>query len=188
MKCREWNNQITHYLADEMPANKRAEFESHLNDCPNCRNEMELFREVDLLIDAAGIDVPDVDLTGRIMKQVMLSEEEEGANEPVKESAKESVKESAVPADKELKKTRGKRTVAILQDLVTAAAAAIILFWFSGSAMFGSNAPIYTEEVVRVSNTVGGAFQSYVNFSAKTVDKLSGSIQQINSGQMKGDE
>ncbi|MBU7007257.1 anti-sigma factor family protein [Phosphitispora fastidiosa] len=173
MQCREWKKKIPHYLAGELSEDECAAFENHLNDCRYCREELASFREVDFLIDAACIAVPEIDLTAVIMKQVNAE------NHP--ESRAKSYGKSNV-------KSRGKRTVAVLQDLVTAAAAALILFWFSGPALSGGEFPVDADRVIRVSDTVGGAFQSYVDFSVATTNKLSASMKQISPIEMKGDE
>ncbi len=162
MQCREWKKKIPHYLAGELPGDECAAFKNHLIACRDCREELDSFREVDFLIDAACVDVPEIDLTRRIMKQVK--------------------------AEKSCPESRGKRTVAVLQDLVTAAAAALILFWFSGPALSGGEFPVDADRVIKVSDTVGGAFQSYVDFSASTANKLSASMKQIGPIEMKGDE
>lgn len=174
MQCREWKKKIPHYLAGELPGDECAAFKNHLIACRDCREELDSFREVDFLIDAACVDVPEIDLTRRIMKQV---------------KAEKSCPESRDKSHgKSHRKSRGKRTVAVLQDLVTAAAAALILFWFSGPALSGGEFPVDADRVIKVSDTVGGAFQSYVDFSASTANKLSASMKQIGPIEMKGDE
>ncbi len=156
MSCRDWKKRIPHYLAGELPGDECAAFEEHLAKCRHCRDELDSFREIDSLIDAVDIDIPEIDLTGNIMKQVSYGRGYSG--------------------------NRGKRTVAILQDLVTAAAAALILFWFSGPALSDGKFPVDTKRVIEVSDTVGGAFQSYVDFSVATTNRLSDSMKQIGPG------
>jgi len=182
MQCREWKRKIPHYLAGELPGDECAAFENHLNDCRYCREELDSFREVDFLIDAACIDVPEIDLTRSIIKQV-------NADGSRPESHPENHPESRANSHgKSDVKSRGKRTVAVLQDLVTAAAAALILFWFSGPALSGGEFPVDADRIIRVSDTVGWAFQSYVDFSVSTTNKLSASMKQIGPIEMKGDE
>jgi anti-sigma factor RsiW len=40
MNCREATEFLTDYLAGELPADPRREFESHLGRCPDCRTFM----------------------------------------------------------------------------------------------------------------------------------------------------
>lgn len=141
MQCREWKKKIPHYLAGELPGDECAAFKNHLSACRDCREELDSFREVDFLIDAACVDVPEIDLTRSIMKQVKAEKSHSKSHR------------------KSHSKSRGRRTVAVVQDLVTAAAAALILFWFSGPALSGGEFPVDADRVIKVSNTVGGAFQ-----------------------------
>ncbi|WP_418792230.1 anti-sigma factor family protein [Phosphitispora sp. TUW77] len=161
MKCREWKKKIPHYLAGEMPGDEYAAFEDHLEGCRYCQEEVDSFRVLNILIDAARLDVPEIDLTASIMSQVNLE------NRQSKSCC---------------------RNVGVLKDLVTAAAAALILFWFSGPALSGGEFPVAAKRVIKVSGTVGGAFQSYVDFSVSTTNKLSASMKQIGVIELKGDE
>lgn len=200
MKCREWKKKIPYYLAGEMPGNECAAFENHVSDCNYCREELDSFREIDMLINAARLDIPDIDFTSSIMNKIepsrnkiQLSEDKIQLSEDKIQLSEDKIRLSrnkGQPSPKNIKpvKGKGKRTVAVLQDLVTAAAAAMILFWFSGPALSAGEFPVQSDHVVRVSDTVGGAFQSYVDFSASTANKLSASIKQMDPIQMKGDE
>lgn len=132
------------------------------------RDEVQRYRELDRLIDAADVNIPVVDLTAGIMSRIKTGEGKAGVSK--------------------FDPGRRKRVLSLIQDLVTAAAAAIIIFWVSGPVLAGGNTPSYTKEVVNVSATVGGVFQSYLDFSVSTLDSLSQSLEQIAPSQRKGAE
>lgn len=51
MSCRELVEVITDYLEGTLPADERARFEAHLEDCPYCVNYLKQMRET---IDSLG--------------------------------------------------------------------------------------------------------------------------------------
>jgi len=163
MECRDYKNKITAYLAGTLPPDETVSIENHLSHCPGCQRELASFRELDRLIDAADLSIPVVDLTKNIMREI--------------------------EAGQEVKAGGRKRMASLVQDVVAAAAAAIIIFWISGPVLAGGSVPGHTsKEVISVSTTVGGIFQSYMDFSASAMDKLSHSIKEIGPGRMKGDD
>lgn len=72
-----------------------------------------------------------------------------------------------------IKKPRSKSTASLIKDIVTAAAAAMIIFWFSGPAIKTVDIPRYRQGIVEVSNTVGTIFKSYVSFGSMVSDRMS---------------
>lgn len=46
MTCREMTEFLAGYLAEELDAAMREDFESHLQKCPNCRVYLEQYRAV----------------------------------------------------------------------------------------------------------------------------------------------
>lgn len=158
MECCDCKSKLTAYLAGSLAPDEAASIGKHLHHCLSCRDEVLAYRELDLLIEAADLNIPPVDLTAGIMHRV--------------------------------KGSRRKKTVSLIQDIVAAAAAAIIIFWAAGPVLAGAGGtvPGYTKGVVNVTTSVGGVVQSYMDFSATTVDRVTHSIEQIDAGQMKGAE
>ena len=167
MECRDYIKRIPEYLAGALKPEDLIIITHHLDHCPSCRRQAESFRELDTLLDSVEFDIPEIDLTSDILGLVKADQ----AN---------IIQGS--------KRAKLKRTASLIQDLVAAAAAAIIIFWFSGPAMAQQNVPSYTQEVVKVSNSVGGVFQTYLHFYDSAVQKLSNSIDDIGPGHKKGDE
>gem|GEM_PF-5809444 len=128
----------------------------------------------------AGPDIPAVDLTGPVMEKVRALKTT-GQN----------------PAGQKPVNIRRKQTWSLLQDLAAAAAASVIIFWMSGPVFTYSNLSLKMDEVARVSGSVGGIFQSYVDFSSSVFHKLSDSLiyparfnddNRRGPGKVKGDE
>ena len=44
MKCTQFVELVTAYLEDQLPADRRAEFEKHLELCPGCDRYLDQFR------------------------------------------------------------------------------------------------------------------------------------------------
>lgn len=182
MECRDFHRKIPEYLAGCLAFEFLEEFENHLGRCPRCRSEVESFKNLDMMINEARQDVPSIELTSKIMKEIMSTGSESTLSAAVRPG-------SSVPKQTGKRNARRKRAVAMLPDLIAAAAAAIIIFWFSGPVLQSSNsAPPYAEEVVKVSGSVGGIFQSYLGLYSSGMERLQDSINGINSGHMKGDE
>jgi len=163
VECREYKKKMPEYLAGALDPEQHSDFEGHLSRCQFCKTELSAFREIDSLINAADVQIPQEDLTVDIMKAVKM----EYHTRPV---------------------ITRRRTMSLLQDLVAAAAAAIIIFWFSGPVFSANNQQAYAQEMAKVNSSVGGAVQRYVNFSAALTGKLSGSLNQIGPKLLKGDE
>lgn len=132
---------------------------------PICNEQAQAFKEVDNLIKVADIEIPEIDLTAAVMSRITPTEQN-------------SLHKN--------KTSNRKKNFSLIQDLVVAAAAAITIFWFSESQLAQINIPPYTQEVVKVSNTVGGVFQSYIGLYDLAAKSISHSIDQI--GTKKGDE
>lgn len=159
MQCHDHRTKIDEYLAGFLTPEEAKVFEKHLAQCRSCRDELASFRELNRMVAEAGPGIPPVDLTKEIMARVKNSS----------------------PA-------KAKRILSLLPDLTAAAAAAIIIFWFSGPVLAKSNVPDYTPGVVHVSSAVGGVFKAYVDFSSGAFNRLSNSVKQISPGHKKGDE
>ncbi|PKM79992.1 MAG: hypothetical protein CVU89_15795 [Firmicutes bacterium HGW-Firmicutes-14] len=183
MDCRDIKKKIPEYLSGSLSGAEKVAFEAHLNLCPSCRREAESFRELDPVIDAADLEIPFADLTADIMNAVR------------KEARKEAMPTGPVQDTRNsrttgISRTRGNsrgRIISLMQDLSAAAAAAIILFWFSGTVLAGTQVPEYSRGVARVTGSVGTVVQTYIDLSASTVNRLSDSVKSIEL-QMKGDE
>jgi len=75
---------------------------------------------------------------------------------------------------------RRQKIASLLQDLVAAAAAAMIIFWFSGPVLtMTAVPPNYSEKVNEVSNSVGVVFEAYLNFYDRANDKFYKSVYEI---------
>jgi len=166
MECCDFKKKIPEYLGGAMNEDQSAILLGHLDHCPSCRYELEQFRELDELLLEADVPIPAVDLNDKIMELVRA--ERQTYPRPKAEYRR--------------------RTLSILQDLVAAAAAALIIFWFSGPVVADNSIRIPTEGVVKVSSSVGGAFEAYLNFSSLAMDKLSDSLNTLSPGLLRGDE
>lgn len=169
MECCDCRIKLTEYLAGALDGEELMAVEHHLNHCPHCLSEMNVLKKVDFMIEAADISIPEMDLTESIMMKIR---EEAQKNKHTVMDSSDSPR---------LRGYKEKRFFSVLQDLVTAASAAIIIFWFSGPLLSTDSLPDYSQEVVKVSDTVGGAFQNYINLPVTTLEKLSDSFQKINS-------
>lgn len=168
-ECRELEKRIPEYLAGSLTPAETAEFAAHLAGCAVCSAQVAVFRDLDLLLSAAAPEIPPVDLTVPIMEKIRMI--------PVKGDSR-----------------RKRRIFSVAQDLVAAAAVAIIMFWFSGPVLAGSALPNYAPNVLKVTGYIGGAVETYVDVSVTTMGKFSGYLNQIDqqmkgiTQQMKGDE
>lgn len=173
MECRDCMQKLTEYLAGMLKNDELIAVEQHLEYCPHCQGEIKELQEVDSLINAADISIPDIDLTESIMNKIRLEAQTDNTIIVMEPS---SIRITG--------RYRDKRLFSVLQDLVAAAAAAIIIFWYSGLVLspdnVPNNTPNYAQGVVMVSDTVGGAFHTYLNLPVTTLEKLSVSIQKIN--------
>ena len=59
MKCSELADFLGDYVADELPAVVRQEFERHLGLCPDCRRYLDSYRKTIQLSQAALRQTPD---------------------------------------------------------------------------------------------------------------------------------
>lgn len=171
MNCRDCKTKIPAYLAGNLLAGEFALLEDHLDHCPSCRAQAAALFELDSLISLADIEIPEIDLTAAIIAEVKSSQLPIG------------IAQLTQPADPA---GNYKRIGSLLQDLLTAAAAAIIIFWFSGPVFAQHQIPLESGKVVQLSNSVGGVFQTYLGFYDSAAEKLSRSISQINQGLKKG--
>lgn len=166
MECRDYKKKIPEYLAGALNVEQSAILLGHLDHCPNCRYELEQFRDLDDLVLEADVPIPVVDLSEEIME--LIYAERESYQKPRAEYRR--------------------RTLSIVKDLVAAAAAAIIIFWFTGPIMADNSVRMPTEGVVKVSSSLGGAFQAYLNFPSMAMDKLSDSLNALGPDLLRGDE
>jgi len=67
MSCRELVEVITDYLEGTLPADDRARFEAHLEECPYCVNYLEQMRE---MIDTLG-ELSEESLSPRAREQLL---------------------------------------------------------------------------------------------------------------------
>lgn len=171
MECRECRKKMPEYLGDSLSKAESGQLSEHLHQCSHCREEMEAFAELDLVIESADIDIPEIDLKDSIMVQVRAGHRAAGTT-PIQGRG-------PLPSG-------SRRTASLMRDLVVAAAAAMIIFWFSSPVFAENGFPGYTNEVVKVSNTVGGVFQRYMDFSTSAWDSLSHPGKLIPN--QKGDE
>lgn len=171
MECRDCQPQIDQYLAGTLPINDLAAFTDHLNRCQDCRDQINSYKELNELVSKCDIGIPAINITQAVMDKIKA---ETQTVQPLKPIKRQGIGRA--------------RFLSLLQDLVAAAAAAIIIFWLSGPVLARAELPQYTQEVAEVSNSVGVVFQSYLNFYDHAIGKLSNSVNQMNSGQQKGVE
>lgn len=159
MNCSNIRRKIVQYADGGLPPCEEVDFELHIKQCPSCRQEVEAFKNLNRLIDSADLEIPHMRISpGDITKGVIRNIQAEGS----------------------------KRLAPLIKDTLTAAAAAMIIFWFSGSLINNVEVPQYSREIVKVSNTVGGIFKSYMMFSTGISDKLSNSINNVTPNMRKG--
>jgi anti-sigma factor RsiW len=69
MTCREFADFLSDYLSDELPPDRREQFERHLRACPDCLNYLATFRRtIQLSRDAVR---GDTDLTEKMPAQLV---------------------------------------------------------------------------------------------------------------------
>ena len=169
MDCRRIQSRIPEYLSQCLSDSETAALSAHLAQCESCRGELEIHRQLDILIEETDGKFTPPDLTAEIMTRIT---------------------EEIQPITVVRKKTaagRGKRIISLAGDLLAAAAAAMLILWFSGPALTLGNNPVYSEQVVKFSSSIGSAFQSYIHFSASAVSKFSLTIKYADQINMKGD-
>ena len=60
----------------------------------------------------------------------------------------------------------------LLTDMFTAAAAAMIIFWFTGPAVKTLDLPAYSHGIVEASNSIGSIFKTYVSLGSVVSDRM----------------
>lgn len=70
MKHNELQSKLQDYLEYLLSDSERQEFESHLASCEDCRNELEVFKELVTCLNALPEQEPPADLTTLIMARV----------------------------------------------------------------------------------------------------------------------
>jgi anti-sigma-K factor RskA len=68
-------NELNHglvgaYAADALDEHERAEFEAHLEECPDCRADVASLQEATATLSEATATVPPPELRGRVMAQI----------------------------------------------------------------------------------------------------------------------
>ncbi len=58
MNCENYKNIIPEYISDELDGNIRIEFEAHIKDCADCRNDLKSERSILALINEDIHEVP----------------------------------------------------------------------------------------------------------------------------------
>ena len=58
MTCREFADFMAEYLADELPASRREEFDRHLSVCANCSRYLDHYRQT-LAMTQRAFEAPD---------------------------------------------------------------------------------------------------------------------------------
>lgn len=76
----------------------------------------------------------------------------------------------------------------MFKDVVAAAAAAILLVWFSSPILSDLKEPRYSNEVIKVSSSVGGVFKTYLSLAGTVSDKFSESMKEIVPQVKKGEK
>jgi hypothetical protein len=137
-------------------------FTEHLSTCKHCREKVDSNKYVNELIIKCDIPVPSIDITKAVMDKIR--------SEQVLVHRPETVKKPGLGHQ---------RFTSLLQDLVAAAAAAMIIFWLTGPVLAGTEVPQYSQKVTKVSNSVGLVFEGYLNFYDRAMDKFSISIDEI---------
>lgn len=163
MKCRECQSQIDQYLAGMLSPGKLCIFNEHINTCQNCREQVNSNKYINVFIKKCDVPVPLIDITKTVMDKIRSEcKDEVQCLEPVKKPG-----------------IGRQRLRSLLQDLVAAAAAAMIVFWLSGPVMAMTAVPQYSQKVTAVSNSVGMVFEVYLDFYNRANDKFSKSVYEI---------
>lgn len=171
MECRDCQPQIDQYLAGTLSADDLAAFADHIDHCQYCRDQIDSYKDFNELVNQCDIIIPSVDITKAVMDKIRTGTK---TVQPLKPVKRQGIGRA--------------RFLSLLQDLVAAAAAAIIIFWLSGPVLARAEVPQYSKEVAKVSNSVGLVFQSYLNFYDHAIKKLSNSVNEMDRGQSKGVE
>jgi hypothetical protein len=70
MDCKRIRGQLTHYILGELPAWEALAVEEHLEQCPECQQEWQLFQRTTQILDAWEEVTPPPDLTARLLARL----------------------------------------------------------------------------------------------------------------------
>jgi anti-sigma factor RsiW len=80
MKCREFTDFLMDYLSCELPDDARAEFEQHLDRCPNCVRYLETYK-ITVALGRVAFDSLETELPAEVPEeliQAILSAQRQG--------------------------------------------------------------------------------------------------------------
>ncbi len=157
MKCMDCRKLMPAYLKDQMEQSIGREIEEHIKLCSACKLYLDQERALDKKLDNWQLKVK-IDLTSTIMDEINKSQKP---------------------------KLRAKR-YSFIQDLMAAAAAAIIVFSTANMAAPQISPPDYSSTIGSFSKGVGEITNAYINISSNTIDGLIDSLR--NNQVLKGDE
>ncbi len=150
-------------LAGECTHYEEIKIERHLSYCPRCAQELKNLKEVDSLLDSLAFEMAPPDLFNSIMENVEKAAA--GRNRQPERTLPDSASIHA-PAKRSL-------YPGVLRDLVSAAAAVIVIFWL-GAGWFGSLTGAAEKNISRV-------VLSYVHFTGTALNQTQNSIYTLNN-------
>lgn len=157
--CIHYQQQISHMLDGELPAEQAQTLRAHLHTCPDCRRVYDAFLFMQAAVRDAAAEPP-ADLTARIMQQVRrepvpIASHTAAPTRPMRHTQPASIRKApSRPAAR--KRPASGRTSPLLPISVMAACLALILgatLWFaphrnppssSGTALDSSRTPTVT--------------------------------------------
>lgn len=70
MTCREVERMVTPYINDELEGDVLEAFLAHLEDCPNCQEELEIYFMVDMGLKQLDKDSGTFDIIGALQRRI----------------------------------------------------------------------------------------------------------------------
>jgi len=70
MDCKRIRGQLPHYILEELPPWEALAVEEHLEQCPECHREWQLFQHTTRILDAWEAVTPPPDLTERLLARI----------------------------------------------------------------------------------------------------------------------
>lgn len=171
MNCHECQSNIPAYLTSQVDEITEKKLLRHLVACPVCSEILTQEQKLSSLMDYLDSDIPAIDISQKVMKAITTSPE----FEPI-------VAEGTLGA-----KAVQSTPFSLLQDLLAAAAAAIIIFSSLNAVTVDLKVSDYGLAINSVSNGIGNLASSYVKFSSDTVSNIIINLEEINLFS-KGDE
>ena len=150
LNCYEVKKHLPEYIRGETATINYIGIRIHLEKCQQCSKEFAKEQALNSLMDELKFPMPDIDVSQKVMKSI---EDEESSK-------------------KEISRQTKKRRLTLVQDLVSAAAVAIIAFSAIFSPMDDLKLPDYSSKISSVSETISSIAESYLNLSTDSIDNL----------------